>query len=92
MRSVLAWMTFQGQVLEEFQEFEGQNSIVALRYPVPGTAMLVVVIPIFMVILLAASHGWAIKIEPWFGYITDKAQKTMIADGERPTVLPIRRD
>lgn len=92
MRSVLAWMTFQGQVLEEFEAFEGQKSTVTMRYPIPGTATLAVVIPIFMVILLAASHGWAIKVEPWFGWVTEKAQKIMIADGERTTVLPTRRD
>lgn len=92
MRSVLAWMTFQGQTLEEFQEFEGQKSIITLRYPVPSTAMLLVVIPIFMAILLAASYCWVLKVEPWFGWFTDRAQKIMIADDERPPVLPIRRD
>lgn len=92
MRSVLAWMAFQGQELEEFQEFEGQKSTVFLRYPVPSTTKLVVIVPIFTAVLLAVSHGWAIKVEPWFGWITDRAQKIMISDNERLTVLPVRRD
>ena len=91
MRSVLSWMLFQGQVLMEMQE-DGGNQTTVMRYPLPGIPRFIVVMPIFLCILLAASHAWTLKIEPWFGRITDRAQKVMFASHERPAVLPTRKD
>ena len=83
MRSVLAWMLFQGQTLKNIEEPDG----VVLRYPLPGIPTFLVVMPIFMVILLGTAHLWAVKVEPWFGWITDKAQKTMFTKEEWPNLL-----
>lgn len=92
MRSILSWMLFQGQELEEFEEFNGQKSSAVLKYPLPGIPTFVVVLPIFAVILFSATYAWAVKLEPWFGLITDKAQRTMFTREERSTILPVRKD
>lgn len=84
MRSVLSWMLFQGQTLKNIQE----NDIIVLRYPLPGIPTFLVVMPVFIAILLGATHLWAVKVEPWFGWITDKAQKTMFTKEEWPNLVP----
>lgn len=84
MRSVLAWMLFYGQTLKNIEE----NNVIVLRYPLPGIPTFLVAMPVFMAILFVATHFWALKIEPWFGWVTDKAQKTMFTKEEWPNLMP----
>lgn len=92
MRSILAWMLFHRQTLKNIEETNGGNTVIVLRYPLPGIPTFLVVMPVFMVILLGATHLWAVKVEPWFGWITDKAQKTMFAKQEWPNLTPNGRN
>ncbi|KAL8959538.1 MAG: hypothetical protein Q9193_003623 [Seirophora villosa] len=88
MRSVLAWLLFSRQQITEIEE-EGQKH---MRYPLPGVATFMVVMPIFFVILFTATHFWAIKIEPYFGIITKTAEDVMFGKSERSSTLPVRKD
>ncbi|KAI4088914.1 MAG: hypothetical protein LQ344_005744 [Seirophora lacunosa] len=83
MRSVLAWLLFSRQQITEIEE-EGQKH---MRYPLPGVATFMVVMPIFFVILFTATHFWAIKIEPYFGIITKTAEEIMFGKSENKGLL-----
>ncbi|MCJ1427097.1 hypothetical protein MMC29_005000 [Sticta canariensis] len=84
MRSVLAWMLFHGQTLKNIEE----NNVIVMRYPLPGIPTFIVAIPVFMAILFVATHFWAVKVEPWFGWMTDKAQKIMFTKEQWPNLGP----
>lgn len=88
MRSILAWLLFSRQQITEIED-EGKKY---MRYPLPGTATFLVVMPIFFVILFTATHFWAVKIEPYFGIITKTAEDIMFGKSERSTALPVRKD
>ncbi|KAL8786679.1 MAG: hypothetical protein Q9213_002614 [Squamulea squamosa] len=88
MRSILAWMLFSRQQITEMEE-EGHKY---MRYPLPGKATFVVVMPTFMVILFTATHFWATKVEPLFGRITKMAEDVMLGKIETNTALPVRKD
>ncbi|KAL9609876.1 MAG: hypothetical protein Q9167_005394 [Letrouitia subvulpina] len=88
MRSVLSWLLFSRQELTQMEE----NGSAVMRYPLPGIPTFIVVMPVFMVILLTATHIWAIKVEPWFGVITKSAEDLMFGKHERVPSLPVRKD
>lgn len=88
MRSILAWMLFYGQHLMIVEE----DRVAVLRYPLPGIPRFIIVMPIFLGIFFAATHFWAIKVEPWFAWMTEKAQKAMFTKEEWPNLSPVRKD
>lgn len=92
MRSLLAWMLFYGQTLKNIEENNGGQKYLVLRYPLPGIPTFLAVMPVFMAILIAATHLWAVKVEPWFGWITDRAQKIMFSKEEWPNLMPNGRN
>ena len=107
MRSILSWLLFAGQNLIPFEEknpqppvpipgfdnsFLGSEAIVVMRYPLPGPAVFVTVMPIFFVILGATCHYWTSNIEPYFGIITRRAEDIMFGKETRPATLPTRHD
>lgn len=84
LRSFMAWLLFLGQTPKNMQD-DGSGPTV-LRYPVPGPLRFVITMPIFFALLFAATHLWAIKIEPWFGWITDNVQKITFAKADLPSL------
>jgi len=93
MRTVLAWLLFSRSQLVEVQEQSGQQTLVLMKYPIPGYTMFFISLPIFFVILFSLTHIWAQKVEPYFGIITKLAEDLMFGKKqERPTVLPVRQD
>lgn len=88
MRSILSWLLFSRQELTQMEE----NGSAVMRYPLPGISTFIIVMPVFMVILLTATHFWAIKVEPWFGVITKSAENLMFGKHERAPSLPVRKD
>ena len=92
MRSVLSWMLFQGQTLKNMEETNGGQTVIVMRYPLPGILKFVMVMPVFLVILLTATHFWAVKVEPWFAWMTDKAQKTTFSAEEWPNLSLPRKE
>ena len=87
MWSVLAWLLFAQQDLKRV-ESDGRQY---MRYPQPGILTFVIVLPIFMATTLWAAYAWAVKVEPWFGWITRKAEDTMFGKEERPSLLPSKQ-
>ena len=61
------------------------------RYPAPGLTKFAIAFPIWVVILMSAVHLWANKVEPWFGWMTKKAEDIMFKREDRPAVLPTLR-
>ena len=92
MRSILSWLLFAREHLVEFEERNGDQSNIVMKYPLPGYTTFVVVMPVFFVILFTATHLWAMKVEPQFGIITKKAEDLMFGKQERPPALPVRQD
>ncbi|KAI4234961.1 MAG: hypothetical protein LQ349_003466 [Xanthoria aureola] len=88
MRSILTWLLFARSKLTEMEE-EGHKY---MRYPLPGAPTFLVVMPIFMLILLTATHFWATKVEPHFGTITKTAEEVMFLRGDKNPTLPVRKD
>ena len=87
MRSILAWLLFAQQNLQRVEE-DGKQY---MRYPLPGLLTFAIVLPIFITILLSASHLWAVKVEPWFGWITRKAEDIMFGKEDRSPILPSKQ-
>ena len=92
MRSLLSWLLFAREHLVEFEERNGDQSEIIMKYPLPGYTTFIIVMPVFFVILFTATHVWATKVEPQFGSITKKAEDLMFGKQERPTALPVRHD
>ena len=107
MRSILSWLLFAGQNLIPMEidnphppeplpgyenSFLGSEAIVVMRYPLPGPAVFVAVMPIFFAILGAKSHYWVNNIETFFGIISKRAEDIMFGKETRPATLPIRHD
>ncbi|KAL9031597.1 MAG: hypothetical protein Q9196_000399 [Gyalolechia fulgens] len=82
------WLLFSRQQITEIEE-EGTKH---MRYPLPGTTTFLVVMPIFFVVLFAASHFWATKVEPRFGIMTKTAEDIMFGKRDKVAALPVRRD
>ena len=92
MRSLLSWLLFAREHLVEFEERNGDESRIIMKYPLPSYATFIVVMPVFFVILFTATHLWAAKVEPQFGLITKEAEDLMFGKQERPAPLPVRQD
>lgn len=86
MRSILSYMLFAQQDLTTVED--GGSKF--MRYPQPGIATFVVVMPVFLVVLFTASHVWSEKVEPCFAWMTACAEEKMFGRQERPTVLPLK--
>ena len=83
--------------LEPLPGFEDEDiflteTVVVMRYPLPGPAVFVSVLPIFFVVLGVTIHYWTTVIEPYFGIITKKAEDIMLGREKRAPTLPIRHD
>ena len=78
MRSVFAWMMFAGVPAVEMQQTgdDGKTSTV-MRVPLPGLMRTAGSVVVFSVLLLGIAHFWAGRVEPWFGWITRKAEERM---------------
>ena len=92
MRSILSWLIFARESLKEMEERSAENTYIVMRYPLPSIPTFIIVMPIFFLILFSATHVWAVKVEPYFGVITKKAEDLMFGKQERPTTLPVRQD
>lgn len=92
MRSLLSWLLFANQRLEEMEEHQGEETFVVMRYPLPPRSTFVVVLPIYFVILFYTAHVWTQKVEPHFGTITKRAEDLMFGKEQRTTPLPVRQD
>jgi len=62
-----------------------------MRYPQPGLLTFAIVLPIFFATLLSTSYAWAVKVEPWFGWITRKAEDVMFGKDDRSPSLPSKQ-
>ena len=87
MRSILAWLLFAQQDLQRVEE-DGKQY---MRYPQPGLSTFAIILPVFVTTLLSASYVWAVKVEPWFGLITKKAEDFMSGKEERSPILPSKQ-
>lgn len=103
MRSVFAWMMFAGvPAVEMLQTGDDGETGKVMRIPLPGVMRTVGSVVVFSVLLLGTAHLWAGRVEPWFGWITRKAEERMggrvggSAGGEGvgsgQTVLPVRME
>lgn len=92
MRSILSWLLFARQDLMEFEEREGDQTSIVMKYPLPGYPTFIVVAPLFFVTLFSVTHVWAMKVEPQFAIITKKAEDLMFGKHARPNALPVRQD
>lgn len=92
MRSILSWLLFANSKLTEMEESNKGETYVVMRYLLPSIPTFMVVMPIFFAILFAATHFWAIKVEPYFGIITKRMEDLMTGKQERPPALPVRHD
>ena len=68
------------------------ETVVVMRYPLPGPVVFVSVLPIFFLVLGVACHYWTAEIEPLFGAITKRAEDIMFGKETRPSPLPTRHD
>ena len=93
MRTILAWMLFGNEQLVSMQETDDdtQETIMVERYPAPGLTKFAIAFPIWVVILMGAVHLWANKVEPWFGWMTKRAENVMFRREDRPPMLPTLR-
>ncbi|RMZ91472.1 hypothetical protein DV736_g1289, partial [Chaetothyriales sp. CBS 134916] len=106
LRSVFAWILFFGAGKAEFVETEPDETYYDYRYPVPGVIHCGVATTVAGIIILAASHIWNAKIEPWLGKITSVTEdivrgrltlKDLIVrsanpEDEKHQLLPVRQD
>ena len=94
MRSILSWLLFAKQRLVEFEERNGNETYVVMKYPLPRWPTFVLVMPIFFTVLLFATHYWAKKVEPHFGAITKTLEDVVFGKKElsRSMILPTRQD
>ncbi len=87
MRSTLAWLLFAQQDLKRVED-DGKQY---MRYPQPGLLTFAIVLPIFFATLLSTSYAWAVKVEPWFGWIARKAEDVMFGKDYRSHILPSKQ-
>lgn len=94
MRSILAWMLFANQELREYQEVNGADTYVVMKYPLPSATTFYIVMPIFFPLIFASTHLWAQRVEPHFGVITKRAEDILCGKKAvtKPSVLPTRHD
>ena len=94
MRSILSWLLFAKQSLVEFEEQNGSETYVIMKYPLPGASTFCIVLPIFFAVLFLATQFWATKIEPHFGAVTKLLEDIMFGKREinKPTILPTRHE
>ena len=62
------------------------------RIPAPRPLMFLFVLPLWAVVVLSATHLWAVKVEPWFGAVTKKCEDRMFGKEGRTISLPVRND
>lgn len=89
IRTVLAWLLTANQSIAQVRDDDG---LIYSRYPMPGAATFLIVMPVWFIILFSCTHVWALKLEPWFGVITKEAETMMFGKKDRPPPLPVRHD
>ncbi|QDS74981.1 hypothetical protein FKW77_005278 [Venturia effusa] len=83
MRTVLAWMTFGPAVLSDGDLVQPSGF-----YAQPGDWWFVLLIPLFLVFLMAAVHVWSVKVEPIFARATKKLED-LVTGGREGRKSPI---
>ena len=91
VRSLLAWMLFGWQTpITYYSEDEDGNRLDHWQQrALPSGWVFCVALPVFLLILLWASHLWTTWIEPWCAYLTKSMEEVMCgtdpgAQGELP--------
>ena len=101
MRSLLAWLTFAGQVPQPYDVQVGPDGKVmsVQRYPQPRSLRIVGSIVLSMGAMLVAAHYWAKNVEPVFGQITKRAENLMFTQGDScgagglgKPMLPVKKE
>ena len=93
MRSLFAWMLFfNATPVDVEMRGDDDTEYLITRYPLPGHLHIGISVMIFAVVLLGASHVWTAKVEPWFGWMTKKAEDLMKTPSEARVVLPVRKE
>lgn len=94
MRSILSWLLFAKSKLVQFQEQNGDQRYIVMKYPLPGAGTFFIVFLIFFPILFTATHLWATRLEPQFGLVTKAIEEVLFGKKEapKPTILPTRKD
>ncbi|SLM39734.1 Acyltransferase 3 [Lasallia pustulata] len=94
MRSLLAWVLYGGRLTVETEEWDDnvKEHYRVNRIPAPRPLVFFFVLPLWAVVVLSATHLWAVNVEPWFGVITAKCEDMMFGREGRSTALPVRMD
>lgn len=83
MRTVLAWMTFGPAILS------GRALVPPSGfYAQPSTAWYLLILPLFLVFLMAAVHIWTVKVEPTFARATKRLEE-LVTGGREGRTSPI---
>lgn len=79
VRSLLAWMLFgwQEPVAHYSQDVNGTLTAAWQQRPVPDGWVFCIVLPLFLFILLWASHLWSTRVEPRCASITKRIEEVM---------------
>lgn len=83
MRTVLAWMTF-GPAILSGRDLVQPNGF----YAQPSNGWFLIILPIFLVFLMAAVHIWSVKVEPIFARATKKLED-LVTGGKEGRMSPI---
>ncbi|KAE9977895.1 hypothetical protein EG328_001768 [Venturia inaequalis] len=83
MRTVLAWMTF-GPAILSGRDLVQPNGF----YAQPSNGWFLLILPMFMVFLMAAVHIWSVKVEPIFARAT-KRLEDVVTGGREGRKSPI---
>lgn len=83
MRTVLAWMTFGPAILSGRDLVQPSGF-----YAQPSDGWFLVILPIFLVFLMAAVHIWSVKVEPIFARAT-KRLEDLVTGGKEGRKSPL---
>ena len=83
VRSLLAWMLFGWQKPVSYfsQDENGNLTDSWQRRSFPDGWVFCIVLPVFLFILLWASHLWASWVEPWCAFTTKRIEEVMCGSG-----------
>ena len=83
VRSLLAWMLFGWQKPVSYYNKDVDGNVTESRQPrpVPNGWVFCIVLPVFLLILLWASHLWTAWVDPWCASITKRIEEVMCGTG-----------
>lgn len=79
VRSLLAWMLFGWQRPVQYQSHDVDGNITNSweQRLFPDGWVFCIVMPVFWLILLWASHLWTTRVDPWCAFITKRIEEVM---------------